>query len=213
MYNARFNHFSGYAIAKPQAVIVTAIDTAPLDYKPSRDISHLVKLYRDRGYPLGKSRKGLKKYLKRMLLKALGCKTYNQAMRNAKRNAVARHAKAAQRLRLAASYDRDGKDKYAFIVRNPKNGIKYQHTLQMSETVSNEPVLEFEEDDRANPCPNCLTGELEFVISTDETYDGRLVPEAEIIGSTCGCVLNHVQISIACERAEREAADFSFGED
>jgi hypothetical protein len=97
--------------------------------------------------------------------------------------------------------------------RNPKNGIKYQHTLQMSETTSDVPELEAEEDDRENPCPNCLTGELEFSISSDETYSGQIVPEAEIIGSTCGCVLNKAQITIACERAEQYANDFSFGED
>ncbi len=72
---------------------------------------------------------------------------------------------------------------------------------------------ETDDDDRDAPCPNCKDGELEFSISSDETYSGQIVPEAEIIGSTCGCVLNHVQISIACERAERNAADFSFGED
>lgn len=80
-----YGHYNGYAVIKPQPmVIVSTIDDAPA-WKPTGDISHLIKLYRDRGYPLGKSRKGIKKYLKRILLKALGCKSYNEAMRKSKR--------------------------------------------------------------------------------------------------------------------------------
>jgi hypothetical protein len=80
----------GLMIARESRLVVLSVtDTAPLDFKPGGGgTAHLVELYRARGYPLGKNRKGLKKYLKRILLKALNCKSANEARRKyTKKNA------------------------------------------------------------------------------------------------------------------------------
>jgi hypothetical protein len=45
-------------------------------------------------------------------------------------------------LEVASDLITDGVDRYSFIVRNPKNGVKYQHILKMSETDGDVPVFD-----------------------------------------------------------------------
>ncbi len=66
------------------------------------------------------------------------------------------------------------------------------------------------DDEDCSVCPNCKIGILEFSISSDETYSGETVPEAEISKQSCDCVLTTEQYKAVCEIAERNAKDFSF---
>lgn len=81
------NYVMGYAVVPPRpAIVLNVIDSFPPIQVENKkgDVSHLIKLYRDKGYPLGKSRRGIKKYLKKRLLNALDCKSYNEFVRKYK---------------------------------------------------------------------------------------------------------------------------------
>ncbi|MBS1793638.1 MAG: hypothetical protein JSS81_07285 [Acidobacteria bacterium] len=87
----RFDYYAyryGYPVIKqPPPLILTTVETAPIKYEPEppkQFISRMLGLYRRKGYPLGKTRRGFKKWLKRMILKAVGCKSIRAAKRKYK---------------------------------------------------------------------------------------------------------------------------------
>ena len=86
--HSRFEYY-GYALVRPPASIVLSVaDTSPsLKIKPEpprQFAARMLKLYRDKGHPLGKTKRGFKKWIKRKFVKALGYKTFNQAVRKYK---------------------------------------------------------------------------------------------------------------------------------
>ena len=79
-----FNIYTGLAIQKPRFVVSSTLSDEPVKVNGRAVLEHNIRLYRQKGYPLGKSKRGIKKWLKKRFLKALQCKTYNQAMRKRK---------------------------------------------------------------------------------------------------------------------------------
>lgn len=86
--NNRFEyiaHTPGYGLIRPRtSIFMMPVDTAPIEVKPEppRQFgARMHKQYREKGYPLGKTKRGFKKWVKGRLLKALDCKSFKQALR------------------------------------------------------------------------------------------------------------------------------------
>lgn len=89
MYSNRFDYYGGFPVINPPAAvfITPVIDAAPVEIKreaPGEFQSRMLRRYREKGYPLGKTKRGFKKWLKNLLVKALGCKSFKAALRKYK---------------------------------------------------------------------------------------------------------------------------------
>jgi hypothetical protein len=88
MNNQFQNYGTGYGLVRPRtSVFIMPIDTAPIKIEPEpprQFEARMLKQYREKSYPLGKTKRGFKKWLKRKLTNIACCKTFKQALRKYK---------------------------------------------------------------------------------------------------------------------------------
>lgn len=66
MFADRYSPYLGLALMQPKSILVlNTVDTSPIETSNEPELLRNVKLYKKLGYPLGKSKKGLKKWLRR----------------------------------------------------------------------------------------------------------------------------------------------------